>query len=103
MHSAHSLLYVKVTRRKLITWIRRAGQRTLNEVMEAAVRVSAGTGIRLKEKGEAKHHIRRWAFIDGDRSTGRFTVASSADQSGSQYRGKRILVTIVWPVLHFMN
>jgi hypothetical protein len=77
---------LQVVRRKLITWVRTNGQKALNEVMEGAVRVAAGTGIRLQhEKTESvSHFVRKWAFIEGQRSVGRFTVISSANQSTFQ-------------------
>lgn len=54
--------------------------------MESAVRVSAGTGIRVQpEKKESlSHFIRKWAFIEGPRSVGRFTIISSANQANYQ-------------------
>jgi hypothetical protein len=80
-----------VVRRKLITWSRANGQKALNEVMEGAIRVAAGTGIRVQhEKKESlAHFVRKWAFIDGQRSVGRFTVVSSANQAS--YQGTFIL------------
>lgn len=76
----------QVVRRKLITWVRSNGQKTLNEVMESAIRVSAGTGIRVQHqtKETQSHYIRKWAFIKGRRSEGRFTVISSANQTNYQ-------------------
>lgn len=75
-----------MVRRKLITWSRANGQKALNEVMEGAIRVAAGTGIRVQhEKKESlAHFVRKWAFIDGQRSVGRFTVVSSANQASYQ-------------------
>lgn len=66
--------------------MRNNGQNVLNEVMESAIRVSAGTGIRVQpEKQESRSHfVRKWAFIEGARSVGRFTVISSANQANYQ-------------------
>src|SRR5690606_9889594 len=73
---------LQIQRRRLITWLRNSGQRTLNDVLEGVVRVSAGTGIRLRDKdSKTPYYVRRWAFIKGPRSIGRFTVASSRDHS----------------------
>jgi hypothetical protein len=54
--------------------------------MEGAIRVAAGTGIRVQpeKKDNLAHFVRKWAFIDGQRSVGRFTVVSSANQANYQ-------------------
>eukprot|EP01087_Luapelamoeba_hula_P004848 TRINITY_DN1482_c0_g1_i1.p1 TRINITY_DN1482_c0_g1~~TRINITY_DN1482_c0_g1_i1.p1 ORF type:complete len:4317 (-),score=602.49 TRINITY_DN1482_c0_g1_i1:51-13001(-) len=81
---------LQVQRRKLINWTRQAGQRPLNEIMEGVVRVSTGTGIRTADPAAQKaHFVRRWAFIAGDRSVGRFTVASSRDHSDDKSMERR--------------
>jgi hypothetical protein len=66
---------LQTQRRNLLDWFREGKQAPVNEVLEAAVRVSTGTGLRLvKAKDEL---VRRWGFIEGKRSDGRFTVASN--------------------------
>lgn len=64
-----------VQRRSLIAWLRAQQQHSFGELLETAVRVTAGTGSR---RDTAAHQIQQiWAFISGDRSCGRFTVSSS--------------------------
>lgn len=66
-------------RRNLINWTRSQPQRVLTELMEAAVRVTVGTGIRrvLEIAEHAAMNAPQWAFIGGDRSIGRFTVVAA--------------------------
>ena len=67
-----------VQRRKLIVWTRQQPQLILNNLMEAVVRVTVGTGIRIQaQKSTEDHSSAQWAYIGGDRSLGRFTIASS--------------------------
>jgi hypothetical protein len=63
-----------VQRRNLIAWTRTQPQSVLNELMEATVRVTVGTGIRKCAQVQSNN---QWAYIDGIRSIGRFTIAST--------------------------
>lgn len=69
-----------VQRRNIINWLRSCGQVPLNTIMEAIMRVTTGTGIR---KSNAEDVLRRWGFISGDRSIGRFTMLNANHGSGS--------------------
>jgi len=94
---------LQVQRRRLIAWAHSVQQNDLSPVLEATVRVTAGTGVRVPralsttiaadgstivpdvidpntavDATNAKHLAlptdRRWGYIQGPRSTGRFTV-----------------------------
>eukprot|EP00954_Amorphochlora_amoebiformis_P002751 216063-Amorphochlora_amoeboformis.AAC.1 len=58
-----------VMRRRLVNYTRSLDQQPLNELMEAAVRVSTGTGLR-KLPGKSEVKARNWAYIRGKRSKG---------------------------------
>jgi len=66
---------LQVMRRRLIKYTRSLEQQDLNELMEAAVRVSTGTGLRKSFR--LKKKSRNWAYIRGKRSVGRFTVLTA--------------------------
>ena len=60
-----------VLRRKLVMWLRsRSSQSELDAVMDRVLRVSASTGSLLPAANE---EIGRWAYVEGERSLGRFT------------------------------
>lgn len=80
-HQVFEMLMVQ--RRKLLAWVRQQRQNNLTELMEATVRVTVSTGLRrqspddsLALKPSATSKL-LWAYIDGERSVGRFTVASA--------------------------
>ena len=60
-----------VQRRLLVTFLHSCTQGVLNRVLESAVRTSTGTGVRRSKGGE-----RRWGYVGGPRSVGRFAVVS---------------------------
>ena len=69
---------LQVMRRRLIAFTRSLDQQPLNSLMEAAVRVSTGTGLREAPGGDSKEaKARNWAYIRGPRSGGRFTVLTA--------------------------
>ena len=63
---------LSVQRRVLVTFLHSCTQGTLNRVLESAVRTSTGTGVRRAKGGE-----RRWGYVGGPRSVGRFAVVSN--------------------------
>ena len=74
-HSVFECLSVQ--RRLLIAYLHRCSQSSLNLVMEAAVRVSTGTGVRRVPPGGE----RQWGYVAGRLSIGRFAVVSSRHRS----------------------
>lgn len=66
-------------RRRLISWTRTQNQQVLNDLMESTIRVTVGTGGRKKNDVDPilTDSTRVWAFIEGDRSVGRFSVAAT--------------------------
>ena len=69
---------LSVQRRNLITWARSQPQEVLNALMETTIRVTVGTGGRSKGSDPMLLDSNRvWAYINGERSVGRFSVAST--------------------------
>ena len=66
-------------RRRLISWTRQQSQHVLNELMESTIRVTVGTGGRQAETADSTltDSTRIWAFIEGERSVGRFSVSAT--------------------------
>jgi hypothetical protein len=82
-HEIYELLSMQ--RRNLIQWTRSQSQSVLNSLMESTIRVTAGTGGR---KNTASMNMildsnNQWAYIEGQRSVGRFSIASTR-RVGSQ-------------------
>jgi hypothetical protein len=66
-----------VQRRKLILYVRQLNYNAMSRLLEANVRVTAGTGIRTDNNTNSGISVSQWSFISGNRSHGRFTVSSS--------------------------
>jgi hypothetical protein len=66
-----------VQRRNLILWARSQPQGVFDEVMEALLRTTSGTGVRdrsMAPNGSSNGSHRVWGMVPGPRSVGRFAV-----------------------------
>eukprot|EP01083_Nonionella_stella_P030773 84290_1 len=81
----------QVQRRSVVKWMHAAARPQLSAIVEGAVRVTAGTGMRIASSTDL---IRGWGYISGDRSIGRFTVAESAAKALENVNPSDVVETV---------
>ena len=84
---------LSVQRRRLVSFTRTLKQRDFDEVLQTALQVSTSSTGSLRASSDVVDAHNRWGYIQGDRSCGRYVVASTRTKSGGDEGPSRLVRT----------